>query len=90
MVITAAAIKAITNDMAARYAAFAKAESFLIEHALVIPYGVSVSDFAVSRLNPWEGQYAPFGVSTLRYKGQHLLDHALSMDEFKASAAEHE
>lgn len=84
------AAKTITNDMAARYAAFAKAESFLIEHALVIPYGVSVSDFAVSRLNPWEGQYAPFGVSTLRYKGQHLLDHALSMDEFKASAAEHE
>lgn len=83
------AAKAITNDTAARYAAFAEAESYLIEHALAVPYGVSVSDFVVSRLNPWEGQYAAFGVSNLRYKGQHLYDHAISMEEFEAAAAEH-
>ena len=80
------AAKAITNDTAARYAAFAEAESYLIEHALAVPYGVSVSDFVVSRLNPWEGQYAAFGVSNLRYKGQHLYDHAISMEEFEAAA----
>lgn len=84
------AAKEITNDTTARYEAFAKAESYLIDHALAIPYGVSVSDFVVSRLNPWEGQYAAFGVSNSRYKGQKLYDHALSMDEFNASAAEHE
>ena len=83
------AAKAITNDTTARYAAFAKAESFLIEHALAVPYGVSVSDFVVTRLNPWEGQYAAFGVSNLRYKGQHLYDHAVSMEEFEAAAAAH-
>lgn len=82
--------KAITNDIPARYTAFAEAEAYLIDHALAIPYGVTVSDFVVSHLNPWEGQYAPFGVSLQRYKGQHLLDHALSMDEFNASAAEHQ
>lgn len=80
------AAKAITNDTVARYAAFAEAESYLIEHALAVPYGVSVSDFVVSRLNPWEGQYAAFGVSNLRYKGQHLYDHAISMEEFEAAA----
>ena len=84
------AAKEITNDTTARYEAFAKAEKYLIEHALAVPYGVSVSDFVVSRLNPWEGQYAAFGVSNTRYKGQKLYDHALSMDEFNASAAEHE
>lgn len=83
------AAKAITNDTTARYAAFAEAESYLIEHALAVPYGVSVSDFVVSRLNPWEGQYAAFGVSNLRYKGQHLYDHAISMEEFEAAAAQH-
>ena len=83
------AAKAITTDTTARYAAFAKAESFLIEHALAVPYGVSVSDFVVSRLNPWEGQYAAFGVSNLRYKGQQLYDHPISMEEFEAAAAEH-
>ena len=82
--------KAITNDIPARYTAFAEAEAYLIDHALAIPYGVTVSDFVVSHLNPWEGQYAPFGVSLQRYKGQNLLDHALSMDEFNTSAAEHQ
>lgn len=83
------AAKAITNDTTARYAAFAEAESFLIEHALAVPYGVTVSDFVVSRLNPWEGQYAAFGVSNLRYKGQKLYDHPISMEEFEESAAQH-
>lgn len=83
------AAKAITNDTDARYAAFAEAEAFLINHALAVPYGTSVSNFVVSRLNPWDGQYAAFGVSNSRYKGQQLLDHFLSMDEFEASAAEH-
>lgn len=81
--------KAITSDTTARYAAFAEAEAYLIEHALVVPYGTSVSDFVVSKLNVWEGQYAPFGVSNQRYKGQHLYDHYISMEEFEASAAEH-
>ena len=83
------AAKAITNDTTARYAAFAEAESFLIEHALAVPYGVTVSDFVVSRLNPWEGQYAAFGVSNLRYKGQKLYDNPISMEEFEKSAEEH-
>lgn len=83
------AARAITDDTTARYAAFAEAESFLIEHALAVPYGVSVSDFVVSRLNPWEGQYAAFGVSNLRYKGQKLYDHPISMEEFEKAAAEH-
>lgn len=48
--------KAITNDIPARYTAFAEAEAYLIDHALAIPYGVTVSDFVVSHLNPWEGQ----------------------------------
>ena len=45
--------------------------------------------FVVSRLNPWEGQYAAFGVSNLRYKGQKLYDQPISMEEFEKSAAEH-
>lgn len=83
------AARAITDDSSARYTAFAEAEAYLIEHALVVPYGLSVSNFVVSKLNPWEGQYAAFGVSNQRYKGQKLYDHFLSMEEYEASAAEH-
>ncbi len=82
--------KTITNDTDARYAAFAEAEAYLIDHALAVPYGTSVSEYVVSKLNPWEGQYAAFGVSSLRYKGQHLLDDFFSMDDYNAEAAAHQ
>lgn len=71
--------------MNARYEAFAAAESFLIEHALVIPFSISGSDYQITKLNVFEGQYAPFGVSTLRYKGQHLQDDPITMEEFEAN-----
>ncbi|MCD7832390.1 MAG: ABC transporter substrate-binding protein [Lachnospiraceae bacterium] len=83
------AAKEITNDTSARYAAFAEAEAYLIDHALVIPYGLEVSSFVVSKLNPWEGQYAAFGVSNQRYKGQQLYEDFITMEQYEASAAEH-
>ena len=76
------AAKAIKVDINARYEAFAKAEAYLIEHALVVPYGVSASDYVATKLNVFEGQFAPFGISTYRYKGQYLYDHFISMDEY--------
>ncbi|MCC8101753.1 MAG: ABC transporter substrate-binding protein [Clostridiales bacterium] len=83
------AAKEITSDISARYAAFAEAEAYLIDHALVVPYGLEVSSFVVSKLNPWEGQYAAFGVSNQRYKGQKLYDDFITMEQYEASAAEH-
>lgn len=76
------AARAETIDLKARYKAFAKAEAYLIEHALVVPYSISSSYYVVTKLNPFEGQYAPFGVSVLRYKGQHLLDKPMSMNDY--------
>ncbi len=79
------AAKAITADAQKdeRYHAFAKAEAYLIDHALVIPYGISVSDYIATRLNVFEGQYASCGtVPNLRYKGHHLLDHFVSLEEY--------
>lgn len=80
-----AAAKAEVIDLNARYEAFAKAEAYLINHALVIPHSIGTTDYQVSKLNVFEGQYAPFGVSTLRYKGQHLLAAPISMDQFNAN-----
>ncbi|WP_077612224.1 peptide ABC transporter substrate-binding protein [Clostridium sp. Marseille-P2415] len=77
--------KDIKVDINARYEAFAKAEASLINHAFVLPFSISVSKYVSDKLDVFEGQYAPFGVSNLRYKGQHLLDHYVSMDEFKAN-----
>ena len=74
--------KTITEDLDARYEAFADAEAFLIENALVIPLGMPVPPYIATRLNLWEGQYAPTGLSTNRLKGVHILDHYVSMEEY--------
>lgn len=76
--------KAITNDIEARFLAFAKAEAYLIEHAFVMPFGYSYNagGYTASRLDPFTCQYSPFGISTDRYKGMRLLDEPMSTDQF--------
>ncbi|MCI2048032.1 MAG: ABC transporter substrate-binding protein [Faecalibacterium sp.] len=77
------AAKAITDDIDARYDAFANAEATLINNALAIPMGMSVPAYLATRLNYWEGQYASTGFSNKRIKGIHLLDHYVSMKEYE-------
>lgn len=82
------AAKAITNDMEARYEAFAKAESFLISHGFAIPFSISNRSYQMCDLNVFEGQYASFGNASLRYKDQHLYDTSMNLEEFQAAYAE--
>ena len=77
-----AAAKAITDDTEARYLAFAKAEAYLIEHAYMIPMGPWSGGYTVSKLDTFTSQYAPFGISQERYKGQKMLDKPMSTDEY--------
>lgn len=79
--------KAITTDLEARYNAYAEAESYLINHALVIPYGVSAASHQVTKINLYEGQYASFGVSLLRYKGQRLSEKSITKEQYEANKA---
>ena len=76
------AAREITNDLTARYEAYATAEAYLIDKALAIPYGYDNGGYTASRLNPFEGQFAPFGISNERYKGQKLLDAPMSTDQY--------
>ncbi len=76
------AAREITDDLTARYEAYALAEAFLIENALLVPYGYDNGGYTASRLNPFESQFAPFGISNERYKGQKLLDDPMSTDEY--------
>lgn len=79
------AAKKITDDINARYEAFANAEALLINSALVVPMGMSVPKYIATRLNYWEGQYASTGFSNKRLKGIHVLDHYVSMSEYEAN-----
>lgn len=76
------AAKAITDDLQARYEAFAKAEAYLINEAFVVPFGYGNGGYTAARINPFEGQYAPFGISNERYKGQRLLEEPMSTDQY--------
>ena len=57
----------------------------MIDHALVVPFSITVSPYIATKLNVFEAQYAPFGVSKLRFKGQHLQENYVSMEEFEAN-----
>ncbi len=80
--------KAITTDMDARYEAFAKAEAFLLDHAFAAPIHISSRSYQMCDLNVFEGQYASFGMASLRYKDQHLYDSSMSLEEYQAAYAD--
>ena len=83
-----AAAKAITDDMDARYTAFAKAEAFLLDHAFAVPFSISNRSYQMCNLNVFEGQYASFGMANQRYKDQHLYDTSMGLEEYQAAYAE--
>ena len=78
------AAKAEVIDIEKRYELFADAEAFLIEEAFVIPYALGGGGYSASRLNPFESPYSPFGVSSERFKGQHLLDEPMNTEQYHA------
>lgn len=83
-----AAAREETGDMNARYEAFAAAESFYIDHAIVVPGFIPGGSYQATKLNAFEGQYAMMGQSSSRYKGQHVYKTAMSQDMFDAQYAE--
>ncbi len=47
----------IYDDMEARYLAFAEAEAYLIEHAILIPFGFTTGGYTASRIDPFTVQF---------------------------------
>ena len=80
--------KAITNDMDARYEAFAAAEAFLLEHGFALPIHTSSRSYQMSNVSVFESQYAPFGVAYLRYKDQHLYADSMSLADWQVAYAD--
>jgi oligopeptide transport system substrate-binding protein len=78
------AAKKITDE-AQRYTAFAEAEAYVINHAFIVPFSVDTFGYVADRLNPFERQYAPYGLPQYRYKGLKLLDKPMSNEEFKVA-----
>lgn len=79
--------KAETVDLAKRYELFAIAERYMIDNALVIPYNLSAASYQVTKLNIFEGEFAPFGISSLRFKYQTLYDDFVTAEQYEAALA---
>ncbi len=77
-----AAARAETGDMDKRFEAFAKAEAFYIENAMVVPYGITGGSYQITHMNTFEGQYAGYGQAVNRYKGQWLYTTPMTQEQF--------
>ena len=82
------AARLVTDNWDARYEAFAAAESYYLDHAIVIPLLISGGSYQATKLNGFEGQFAMMGQSSSRYKGQHVYKTAMSQDMYDAQYEE--
>lgn len=84
------AADAITDDLDARYAAFAKADSYLIEHAILFPTSQQTRAVRVSKVVPFSRPLSFVGVSEHKYKGMKLQDDIVTTEQYEAAKAEWE
>ena len=80
------AAKAITNDMDARYAAFAKAEACMLEHALVIPCNYEVG-WELTKINNYSKVYSMYGMQAYRYVDWETNDAPYTTEQMNEKAA---
>jgi len=78
--------KAITNDIDARYAAFAKAEACFINHVLTIPCSYEVS-WELTCINNYSKVYSMYGMQAYRYVDWETNDAMYTTEEMEANAA---
>ena len=78
--------KAITNDMDARYAAFAKAEACMLNHALVIPCSYEVG-WELTKVNNYSKVYSMYGMQAYRYVDWETSETPYTTQEMAAFAA---
>ncbi len=71
------------EDLGKRFELYAQAENLLVEHAIVIPFSTFAGDgYVMSRVNEFEGGYAPCSLVAERYKFQHLQKDSMNQEEF--------
>lgn len=77
-----------TDDLDARYKAFAKVDAYLVAHALFIPTTMSTGDMSVrvSHVTPFTRAYG-FGVSQYKWKGTTLQEDLVTTEQYDAAKA---
>ena len=81
--------KAITADADERYEAFAQAEAFLLEHAIVIPYQYSRS-WQLTHVNTYSMVNGIYGCQNYLYKNYETSSEPYTTEEMSKFAAAYE
>ena len=80
--------EAITGDPDARYEAFAQAEAFLINHALVMPTSYS-NNWQLTKINDYSKMYAAYGISDAIYKNWETSTVPYTTEDYARFAEEY-
>ena len=80
------AAHAIADDNDARYDAFAKAEVYMMEHALCVPIYYDVQ-WELTCINDYTKVYSPYGSQTYRYINWETNDQIYTTEDYAAFAA---
>ena len=78
---------AITDDNDKRYEAYAKAEAYMIEHAMTIPYNLEIS-WQLSKINEYSRSNAIFGIQNYMYKNWETSAEAYTTEDYEKFAEE--
>ena len=78
--------KAITDNMDARYAAFAKAEACFIGHVFTIPCSYEVA-WELTKVNNYSKVYSMYGMQAYRYVDWEAQTEPYTTEEMAALAA---
>ena len=81
--------KAETADLDARFAAFAKAEAYAIEHALFIPWYYSVS-WQLTCVNDYSKIYTAYGMQNTRYVNWETDDQIYTTADYSQFAVDYD
>ena len=77
------AADAINDDLDARYEAFAKAEAYLIQHALTIPNYYNVG-WILTKINPYSKMKAMYGIQNNKMKNWETSMDGYTSEEMEA------
>ncbi|MGB4984782.1 MAG: peptide ABC transporter substrate-binding protein [Erysipelotrichaceae bacterium] len=73
----------ITDNLDARYAAFAKADAYLVAHAIDVPVKQQARGIKVQRVVPFTRCYSNTGLSEYKYKGLQLQDDIVTKEQYE-------
>lgn len=74
---------AITDDLDARYEAYAEAEAFMLEHALTVPAYFDV-EWELTHINDYSKINAMFGIQNNKYKNWETSTDAYTAEDYAA------